>query len=371
MSSIYDELYRRRVSRRQPTVAEGRRHDLVADRLCMVDGIATTAAGILQLSDGLPEVSVASSCPLLVDEQGFPRLANAIRTIALNGRHKSFDGRLVAIWNDLAGHLEALVHQLPDNEKVDLVLTLSESVSPELQHTVQQLIVEQLIAHQLWQEGQSCCCVGTSQTINTQLAPDTASGAMRWVFWCSMDTLLDERQFHHWNKLSPKNSPIIAGEGGALILFERLPLEGVPSRGRFWVHSQVEQHALSRSLMDKPRVEALKKLMNAMVLPAKQPEASSSAEPPTWCIMDMGAGERAGNALAALFDCWPGVYELMANCYVLDQFCGWNGQAAQGVMMMMAAASMAENDSAMLLSLNEVDASVMTLLTPVGVDAQV
>lgn len=371
MSSIYDELYRRRVSRRQPTVAEGRRHDLVADRLCMVDGIAINAAGVLLSNGGLPEIPMASPCPLLINAQGFPRLAKLINTIALNERHAGLDGRLMAIWQVIAGSLDAFIRQIPDDEKVDLVLTLPESISPWLQQSLQQQIIEQLSERQVWQDGQSLCRVGAAQNINALLAPDADSGAMRWVFWCSLDTLLDDSQLRHWDQLSTKNSPIIAGEGGALILFERMAPAALPSRGRFWVHSKIEAHAPSRSLASRPRTEALKSLMKVMVPPSDSAEEDASVEPPACCIMDMGAGDRAGDAFMALFDRWPGVYEPMVNCHALDHFCGWIGQAALSVMLMMAAASMEEDGSAMLLSLCGTDASAMTLLTPVIADAQV
>ncbi|WP_414499937.1 hypothetical protein [Zymobacter sp. IVIA_12111.31 C1] len=374
MSSIYDELYRRRVSRRQAPIAEGRRHDLSAERLCFVDGVAINAAGTQLLGSGLPDdLPLASPCPLLVDTQGFPRLAKPIGTIALSGRHIGVEGRLDALWDVLSGSLDALIRQLPDGESVDLVLTLPVSISSWQQQALQQRIIAQLIKHQVWKEGQSLCRVASSQHINALLAPDQSTGAMRWVFWCCMDTLLDEAQLRHWDSLSTKRSPLIAGEGGALMLFERTAPDAAPTKGRFWVRSMQQPHQRSASLAKRERTEALKSLMAALV---PDVSASGTAEdapeiaPPACCMMDIGAGDRAGDAFMALFERWAGLYEPMANCFTLDLFCGWVGQAAQGTMLMMAVATVTEKDSAMLLSLSATDATAMTLLTPVEVADQ-
>lgn len=369
MGSIYDELYRRRVSRRQPTVAEGRRHDLSAERVCLVDGIAINAAGTLLMGAGLPEAPLASPCPLLTDAQGFPRLAKPISTIALSERHLGIDGRLSAIWDFLAGSLEVLVRQLPDDEKVDLVLTLPASISGWLQQSLQQSIVDQLSKHHVWQEGQSLCRVDHGQNINALLAPSETAGGMRWVFWCSLDSLLDESQLRQWDELSSKRSPLIAGEGGALMLFERTAAETLPSKGQFWVRAMDKTHQPIKGA----RSAALKTLMAALIT-SDEPtlgDIMPSGETPAWCIMDMGNGERAGDAFMALFDRWQSAYEPLVNCFALDHFCGWVGQATPSTMLMMAAASMAEQDAAMLLSLCQPEVTTMTLLTPVKRHPQV
>lgn len=373
MGSIYDELYRRRVSRRQPTAVEGRRHDLSAERLCLVDGVAINAAGTLLLGSGLSEAPLASPCPLLTDAQGFPRLAKPISTIALSERHFGVDGRLSAIWDFLAGSLAVLVRQLPDDEKVDLVLTLPASISGWLQQSLQQSIIEQLSKHNVWQEGQSLCRIGSGENLNVLLAPDEHAGGMRWVFWCSLDSLLDENQLRHWDKLSSKGSPLIAGEGGALMLFERTAAEVPASKGRFWVRSMTQTHQPTSSMAKRARTAALKTLMANLIPPhdASAHESPFSEEAPAWCMMDMGNGERAGDAFMALFDRWQGAYEPLVNCFALDHFCGWVGQAAPSMMLMMAAASMGEKDAAMLLSLSKSDVSAMTLLTSVEVNPQV
>lgn len=374
MSSIYDELYRRRVSRRQPTVVETRRHDLTADRLCFVDGVAINAAGTQRMGSGLPDdAPLAAPCPLLTDRQGFPRLAKTIGSITLSGRHMGGEGRLEAIWNILAGSLDVLVRQLPEGDGADLILTLPASISSWQQQVLQQRIVEQLSLHGVWQHGKSLCRIASGQDINTLLAPDEMAGAMRWVFWCCMDTLLDETQLRYWDGLSTKRSPLIAGEGGALMLFERTPSDSVPSLGRFWVHSLAQSHSLSASLAKRARTEALETLM-ATLLPRNSSDATrddNSLNAPACCIVDTGQGERAGDAFMALFDRWGGLYEPMVNCFMLDHLCGWIGQAAQGTMLMMSVAAMTEKGSAMLLSLNATDASVMTLLTPVDAVVQV
>lgn len=366
MSSIYDELYRRRVSRRQPTVVEGRRRDFSAERISLVDGVAITSAGVLQMGEGLPkEAPLATPCPLFTNAQGFPRLVKPISTIALSERHLGVEGRLSAIWDFLTGSFDALIRQLPDDDNVDLVVTLPDGVSPWLQQSLQQRIIEQLKKHRVWQEGQSRCTVGSASTLNTLLAPDTL-GAMRWVFWCCIDSLLDDAQLYRWDERFSKQSPLIAGEGGALMLFERAAPEAEPTKGQFWVQSAQQLHASSSTAAKRARTVALNALISKL-LPAhtsdQQDDGASDA--PAWCIMDMGSGDRAGDAFMALFDRWAGVYEPLVNCYALDHFCGGVGGAALGLSLMMAAAAMQQEDSAMLLMLSETDVSAMTLLTPV------
>ena len=372
MSSIYDELYRRRVSRRQPTVAEGRRRDFSAERISLVDGVAITPAGVFQMGEGLPkEAPLATPCPLFTNAQGFPRLVKPISTIALSERHLGVEGRLSAIWDFLTGSVDVLIRQLPDDDNVDLVVTLPDGVSPWLQQSLQQRIIEQLKKRRVWQEGQSHCTIGSASTLNTLLAPDTSVGAMRWVFWCCIDSLLDDAQLYRWDGRFSTQSPLIAGEGGALMLFERAALEAEPTKGLFWVQSAQQPHASSSSAAKRARTVALKALVSKL-LPAhtSDQQDDGTLDAPAWCIMDMGSGDRAGDAFMALFGRWAGVYEPLVNCYALDHFCGCVGDAALGLSLMMAAAAMQQEDSAMLLMLGETDVSAMTLLTPVDKSPQ-
>ena len=368
MSSIYDELYRRRVSRHQPTVVEGRRRDFSAERISLVSGVAITAAGTLQMGKGLPEEApLATPCPLFTNAQGFPRLVKPISTIAPSERHLGIEGRLSAIWDFLASSLDALIRQLPDDDSVDLVVTLPATVSPWSRQSLQQRIIEQLKKHRVWQEGQSHCTVGSAHTLNALLAPDTSVGALLWVFWCCIDSLLDDSQLYHWDERFSKRSPVIAGEGGALMLFERTAPEAEPSRGLFWVKSARQPHASSSSAVKQARTVALKTLI-ANMLPAHSSEQQDddASDAPTWCIVDMGSEDRTGDAFKVLFDRWPDVYEPLVNCFTLDHFCGCVGDASLGLSLMMAAAAMQENDCAVLLTLSETDASTVTLLTSVG-----
>ena len=367
MSSIYDELYRRRVSRHQPTVVEGRRRDFSAERISLVGGVAITAAGVLQMGEGLPEEApLATPCPLFTNAQGFPRLVKPISTVASSERHLGIEGRLSAVWDFLASSLDALIRQLPDDDSVDLVVTLPDTVSPRLQQSLQRRIIEQLKKHRVWQEGQSHCTVGSAHTLNALLAPDTTAGGLRWVFWCCIDSLLDDGQLHRWDERFSKRSPVIAGEGGALMLFERAAPEAAPSKGLFWVKSACQPHASSSPAVKQARTAALKTLIaNVLPAPSSEQRDGDASDAPPWCIMDMGEGERASDAFKVLFDRWPGVYEPLVNCYTLDHFCGCVGDASLGLSLMMAAAAMQENDSAMLLTLSETDVSTVTLLTSV------
>lgn len=368
MSSIYDELYRRRVSRRQPSVTESRRRDFSADRVCVVDGAAVSAAGMFLMHGGLPDTPpIASPWPLLTDASGFPRLAKPIKTMAASDRHLGIDGRLNSIWALLAGSLDGLVRQLPDDEKVDVVICLPEVASLSFRQSLQQSLVERLTTYNLWQEGESVCHItSSSATLNTMLAPDPNVGGMRWVVVCSIDSLLEEHQLGQWGTSADQQTSVIAGEGGALILFERVAPAALPSLGRFWINSKeqsFEETSKPLPMKKHPRIAALSALLEALV-PA---EASA---PPDVCVMDIGMGEPAGDAFMALFERWPNQYAPMVNCHALDYYNGYIGEATFAVMLMMAVAAIEDTDSALLLSLGQAGISAVSLLMPVHAESQ-
>lgn len=371
MSSIYDELYRRRVSRRQPSVTESRRRDFSADRICVVEGVAISAAGMFLMHGGLPETPpIASPWPLLTDTNGFPRLAKPIKMMALSDRHLGINGRLNGIWELLAGSLDGLIRQLPDGEKVDLVISLPDMASLNFQQQLQQSLVERLVANDLWQEGQSQCRITSSiSSLNALLAPNPDIGGMRWVVLCSIDTLLEEHQQGQWGVTDDQRTSLIAGEGGALILFERVAPALSPSLGRFWIHSKeqpFEETGKVLPVKKHPRIAALLALLEALV-PAEPPTAE---HPPEVCVMDIGMGEPAADAFVALFERWPNQYAPMVNCHALDYYNGYIGQATLAVMLMMAMAAAEDADSALLLSLGQTGISAASLLTPVHAESQ-
>ena len=365
MSSIYDRLHQRRASRRPLAKHSARRHDLARDRLCLVDGVALNAVGHIRPDEALPEAALAVSCPSLLDRRGFPRLAKPAQGIALDHRHVEAAGRLEILWLALAGALDLLVRHLPESEPADVVLTAPDTLSSQEQQLLLSLIIERLSTLRGWNAAQSQGHLRHSADINAVLAADPDRGGMRWVFWCSVDCLIDHLRLKPLDETLPQNTPLIPGEGASLLLCERVPADAAPHRGRLWVttshHIHNHVHTTTASQRgETARAQALKALV-APLVGAEVPDV-------TWCLMDVGAGGRAADTFAALFTFWPGLHVPGETCLALDSYCGWLGGVAPSTMLIMAATLLqSDAERAILLSLCDDDITTMSVVTPVSV----
>lgn len=364
MSSIYDQLHRRRTSRHQKSkpAVDHRLKNLVANQICLVDGALLCAAGTLHMRKGMPEAPVAMPHPVLRNTRGFPQLVQVTELVPLDMRHANSVDRVGAMLTTLFDALDTLTQQLPEGEYADAVVTLADGMPIQEQQDIRQRVIDRLNEGQVWDSSTSRCDLRRSDDVSALLRADAELGGMRWVFWLSLDSLIDNVCIQNMEKALHENERCIPGEGAALMLFERLTAEGVPSLGQLWLRTAQHTHDMNAARGAKPRVDALQAMMAPLV---ESDTPDQWPVPPDWCFMDRGTDRRAVDAFMALQACWPDAFDPATNCLALDQFYGWTGQAVQAMQIMLAAVAMQGEETAMLLTLDKPHVSYLTMLTPV------
>lgn len=247
------------------------------------------------MGEGIPDAPVAMPHPVLRDTRGFPRLAYMTDLPQLDTRHAHSVDRMEAVLTTLLMALDKVLHALPAGEGVDVVLTLAKEISTQEEKDIQQQIISQLKAHQVWFDGVSQCHLRRNAGVAALLSADAEQGGLRWVIWLSLDSLVDSAGIQHLDETRAADEWLIPSESGALMLCERLSKAGVPTHGRLWIQAAHHTHKHIVACGVKPRVEALKALMS--------PSANAQDEnelPPAWCFIDRGAGKRSVDAFMAL-----------------------------------------------------------------------
>lgn len=373
-TSIYDRLQQVRPSDPTPQPTQAR-SDYRTDTLCLLDGVALTAAGAVakgQLPNSVsPTLSSSLRGPdgygLLVHQIALGQAGASLSgedSGRLDRRHQRLDTLIQALVIDALLMLEAL----PEATPFDVVLTapirhasLIEPFLTRLRETIHATPLGEALGRVAYRAvGES----SQAQSVHQLLVAEEAGG-MPHVVWISVDSLLFESrvaELSRHGQLAYASHPmgLFPGEAVAALLFERQAPEANPSLQGWQLPLAVEQTHVARGSRESRRkttpltqlFEQHWPLPDASGASKSSPSDDGAFSPARVVIDSLGLPGRAVEVGTSLMTRWQ-TLDMIEDGTTLDSFCGWPGDAWLALALVLAMADLDETDGALILVVAE------------------
>lgn len=377
-ASIFDLLHQRQQPPEPVEETTAARDDYDPGKLRLIDGVALTASGFV--SAGLmPEAQSPAMSASLHGPDGFRLLVHRVSDVTpvqdlRLGRLEAKASRLHELIQTIVIESLMMLEALPEETAFDVVLT-----APLRSTEAVAIVVEHLRAAIV--ETQYASALGTIHHITRGSDPHSTldvgdSTGMPYVLWISADSLLNEEDvaaLRHRRVLgrSSNSAGLYVGEAVVALLVQRLLPEKSAFDGGWCIErGTARDHPARATRRDHAKRQALLELLSdAWPLPPKAVEDSvgkalardaqaSGADgdeldkgvSPSRIVIDaLGLPGRAVEIGSALIERWPEI-DMIDDGVGVDQFCGWPGEALTALTMALAMASLAREESAVVLS---------------------
>lgn len=387
-TSIYDRLQKVRPAEPQvaPTQA---RSDYHTDTLCLLDGVALTAAGAVARGE-LPESSSPALSAMLRGPDGYGLLVHEIALhqsesqeggARLDRRHQ----RLMSLIQSLVIDALLMLEALPEGTPFDVVLSapirhasLREIFLTQLRETIQATPFGEVLGHVTYR--------AASQASLHQLLAADESGGMPHVVWISVDSLLFESsvsELARRGQLGYASRPtgLFPGEAVSAVLCQRIAPES-PAPVQGWqiplaatlTHPARGSRELRRA--PAPLAQLIERHWPAPAASRAQDDDSAETpintdfQPVRLVIDSFGLPGRALEAGTSLVNRWPEL-DVIADGSIIDRFCGWPGDAWLGLALVLAMAELEEQDGALIVALADDSRTQGLALLPCAADSAV
>lgn len=362
-ASIYDLLHQHEPPVVETPVTRAGRGDYRTDRLRLIDGVALTPAGVVAAGE-VPEPSAPVLATDLQGPDGFRLLVQPVGEVMpvdeprLGGRGSAKARRLHELVQTISIDALMLLDALPDGAAFDIVLS-----APLRSPQAIEIILDRLrrtVDATEYGEGLGDIRHSTSGWDPHATLAVPESGGQPYVLWISADSLLnhdDIARLHHRRLLALSSRPtgVSPGEAAVALLMQRVlesePEEADGSSTGWWLdHASGLAHPERSTLSHQARHRTLRDLL-AQAWPESDEDREAGA--PAYVVMDaQGLPGRTMDVIGPLIERWP-MLDVLDDGVSVDAWCGWPGEALTSLQLVLAMASLAPEDGALVLNLVE------------------
>lgn len=358
--SIYDLLQpRTRPVVEQPEHVEQRK-DFRDDRLCLLDGVALTAAGGLSMASGsVPEAVRVELSENMRGPDGFPLKACAVKEVTPVGesglrRLDSKALRLHELIQTILLDALMMLEALPENGRFDIVLSapLRSGEVANLLEQIQQAVAETEYSVRLGDIRHSAvgwdphACLAVSE-----------SGGHPHVLWLCADSLINATDVGRLDRRellmkATRPAGLAPGEAAVALLMQRVSEEDDgESISGWWLGSAAEQEHAPRSNKARGRNPSIVKELLEQSWPDTADDAEAG-EPSRVVVDALTLPGRVAEVVGPLTERWSGL-DVNDHGISVDRWCGWPGEALTALQLLLAVASPGEGESAVVLNVME------------------
>ncbi|WP_110687089.1 hypothetical protein [Salinicola aestuarinus] len=352
-ASIFDQLHRRQSIADAPEPASSVRSDYDTETLRLIDGVALTPAGFVGRGS-VPDADTPALSETLYGSDGYRLLVHAVGDVMplsepRLSRLEVKAARLHELVETILIEALMLLEGIPEESAFDVVLELplrSADAASFILERVRDAIKETQFGEWLSDirhqsplgDPHAATAVGTG-------------GGMDYVLWISADSLLTQEGVTSLARRgllaqSSRGAGLYPGEAVAALLMERLlPERDNPEEGWLLARGLAETHGARAGRRDHDKRQALQGVLERL-----WPEADAASAPSGLVVDSMGLKGRAVELGGAIIERWPEL-DAIDDGVAVDGFCGWPGDALVPLMLVLAIAPLALEESAVVLGI--------------------